>query len=56
MKITFGKYAGRNISELPRDYLWWLHYKTVGKTPELTRAIAKALERKEKKRGANIIA
>ena len=56
MKMPFGKHEGTNISELPRPYLEWLHYKTVGKSPELTKAIAKALARKQSKRKRNTIA
>ena len=43
--LTFGKYKGYRLSDIPRSYLEFLHYKTVGKSMELRKAIAKALDR-----------
>lgn len=42
--LPFGRYKGRQISEVPKDYLRWLLYNSTNLTPELRVEIERAVQ------------
>ena len=45
MEISFGKYKGQDLSEIPFDYLEWLQGEGI-KSPKLREAVQKELQRR----------
>jgi hypothetical protein len=44
MTMPFGKYAGRHVGDLPRDYIRWCLRALTAMLPELRAAMRRALE------------
>jgi hypothetical protein len=43
--LTFGRYSGTRVGEVPRQYLEWLVENLDGKAPDEKRIVAAAKER-----------